>query len=362
MKLSEVVQAFSDYMGLGTNVNGATLGTLVGNKYGYNNDSPGNTTMTWVGLDDLYIHAGIFETYYRSNWSFFDYLGDTAHSFYKCASALDVLKKICQSIGYLCRVTVDGSGNRQLSVVPMTSSSSAVTYASNASILKDARLEPYARSIAGAQCTVSSGTDVIRGSGGSKTVNIDCMFSSCNAVRTRTTFIAGVRGLDLGPDILTALYSSPDTPTGTRGATPGSGLTVATMYSICAIALYDGTSGVPNTAMIDPWGAYVSAAPFALNTVMYPSASDPYAAWTEVPGMALAHILYSEKLGTDDISVFRSKGQQLTIRVKGITATTYYPGDTVTLTIAAVTNTWTVRSYRENRKDNTMEFVLELFA
>jgi len=357
VNIAEMIQAFSDYLGLGTSAYG--FSTLSHWKYGINT-ATGGTTMTWVDANQLYIHAGIFNTIYKNEGTFFDYTTDCAHSFFRMASSLDVLKKVCQSLGYVARVTIDGSGNRQLTVVPATSASDSLTV-SQANVAGPVTLKPYARSLAGAQATVPSGTNVVRGSAGNKTVNIDCIFSSCNNVRTSLPFLETSR-MDLGPDRVTALYVSTDTPTGTRTTTPGSCLTVATMYSVCAIALYDGSSPVPSAAKIDPWGKYQSSAPFALNTVMYPSDDAPYNCWVEVPGMALAHSLYSDRVGAADISIYRDKGQELQIGVKGITAAIYYPGDILNVTIGGVAADWYVKSYREVQKSDKMEFIAERFV
>lgn len=371
MRISEILQSISDYLGLSTNINGGA-GSLIGTslhttQYGINTANPTGTTMTWGGIDNLYVLSGLYVSGYKQEGTFFeDDASDrnTPFAFRRWNSVLEVLKNICISLGMVCRVTVDGSSERQLTFIEVGQAEKTASYAQNLCI-KGAELVPYIRGLEGAQVTVSSGSDVKRGNVSSKSVNVNCIFSSCNNTRVQgiTEFPPPLlrNDLYLGEDVMSALYVSTETPSGSRGSSAGDALDLATMYSVCAVYPKVAGTAAPSTSLIESYGKYQSSAPFGINAVMYPNDAAPYNCWVEVPGMAVAHLYYSSKQGTDDISVYRTKGQSLNVKVRPINQYTYYPGDQITLTIAGVAVTWVVVSYEENWKDDYAAFQLERF-
>jgi len=362
-RIKELLQSFANYLGLGTDVNESTAGAYHSTLYGYNNGSG----VSWTTLDNVYIPSGLFASGVYKQGGFFTELDSESvkhYSFFQFQSPLEVLKNLCTSLGLVASIRLNSSGARVLTLVEVGRSTASLSR-SNDLWSKNAQLKPYARAINGVQVTVPSGSDVKRGNTSSKSVNVNCLFSSCNNVRVQEghKYQSPLSILEIGEDTQTALFVSIDTPTGTRGVNPGDALTVAEMNSVCAIRPRVNGVGAGSSAYVEPHGSYQTGAYYGTpNEVMYPDPAQPYNAWVEVPGMAVAHLYWSDKMGSTDISVFRSRGKSLSLKGKPIADTVYYPGDIVSLTIAGVAADWTIVSYSEDWKTDTQKFELEIFA
>jgi hypothetical protein len=281
-----------------------------------------------------------------------------------------MLRRICVSFGMALSIRINTSGERYLSVVEVANITYTATY-SNSIIQKDAQLRPYARGINGIQVNSPVGTlDQIgvRGDVSNNSVNLDCIFTSCNFARAEWRMLdtRNNRGLtsmacELSPHIMQGLFMSIDTASGTRSSTAGTGLTYATVYSVTAIVpKQDGTAAGSGAYIQSAYGEYMSSAPFALNAVMYPNTSYPLNTYSEVPAMALAHYYFSPQV-TGDIGIFRKRGRELTFILNTVLQANIYPGSTITLTINSEDKVWRVVRARENYMDNQTEITAELF-
>lgn len=381
MKLTEIFQAFSDYLGLGTTVNDGTgWGYVHTWAFGFNTAAPDATeAMTWVGIDKLYILSGLWyglDTVYKHGGSFFDDgkeagVLSSPSSFYQRGSALEMLKYLCTSLGLVCRVRVNGAGDRYLEIVEASYFTHTLS-SDIESIQCDAVQRPYDRAITGIQVNAPMGddTDEKRGDTAQKSVSIDCAFSSCNNVRENTIFWniqhanpALATDLQLGNDVWYSLWASSDTPTGTRGAALGDALDVATMHSVSAIVPASLGTFPGATAYIEgSHGAYQTAAPFALNAVMYPNTAGVYCAWIQVPEMALAHYFWSPYDTSKDIGIFRPIGRTLKLTYQGITDAIMYPGSRIAVEINGFVKTWIVQRVREKYAEECMEIEAEIYT
>jgi hypothetical protein len=370
-RLSEILQSFSDYLGLGTNVNeGTSWGTLHTWSFGFNTAAAAATeAMTYVGLDQLYIFSGLWDgvaSVYKHGGSLFDDLTDendldSPGSFYHKGSALDMLKNICVSLGMVFRIRANAAGDRYLQIHEATYFNQSVTI-DHESIFVDAQQSPYERAIEGIQVNSPAGSDHKRGNAAQKSINLDTAFTSANNARDRD-IKPNVGDMRMDNDVWYSLWASTATPSGSRGVSNGDALTLATIYSVSAIV--PAVLGVyaPSTAYIEgSRGAYQSSAPFAINAVMYPNNAGVYCAWVEVPALALAHYWFSPYDSTKDIGVFRPVGRAMKMKVKGILDNPLYPGARVTIDVGGTYSTWIVTRSQENYLDNTMEIDAEYYT
>jgi hypothetical protein len=335
--------------------------------YGYYKTT-GGAAATVVGVDSLYILSGLFaSSVYKQEATFLeDYTNQKVsavpYAWRQWDSTLEVLKNICISLGMVARITVDASNERQLNFIEVGQAITGGSFAVDLCI-KGAELTPYVRAIEGVQVSVASGSTVKRGTLSSKSINVNCIFSSCNNTRVQPVHIGQVpqTHLQLGEDVSSALYISTVAATGSRGSVDGDALDLSEIHSLSFIVPKVDDVPAPDTAFIEDYGAYQSSAPFAYNGVMYPALAGVYSDWVEVPGMAVAHIYFTNKSGATDIGIYRPKGQSLKVKLRPITASIYYPGDTINLTIAGVGTDWSVVKYSEDWKDDVMEFEVERF-
>jgi hypothetical protein len=289
--------------------------------------------------------------------------------FVACGSLLEMLRRLCVSFGLTLSIRVNASGERFLSVVEVANITYTASY-SNALIQKDAQLRPYARGINGIQVNSPVGTDElgVRGDVSNNSVNIDCLFTVCNTTRAEWRMLKrrrenglGALVCELSPHMIQGLWMSLESPTGTRSSTPGTGLTYATVYSVCAIVpKQDGTAAGSGSYIHAGNGEYQSSSPFAINAVMYPSTQYPINTFSEVPAMALAHYYFSPQV-TGDIGIYRKRGRELTFVLNSVLQANIYPGSTITLTINSESKVWRVVRARENYLDNQTEITAELY-
>lgn len=390
----QIIQAAHDFLGLEASAvnDGAAWSAVHAWRFFYNDAAYGNTALIEVGIADLRIVAGFrvwdgTQNVYAHRGTFFDRDKAAPHSLMQASNPLEALKRICTSLGMVCRVAVNAAGERYLDVRAADLGGNAVAWDADNRWYSDVKIKPFARRITGIE-VVSGQENIARGVLGNESMKVDCIFTTANWIRTEYDFRRFAR-LESGelkslfgdPNALSfwsALWAFGGSPTGQNY--PGA-------YTICAIA-----PGMAGNAAAERFGGssvYIQretegGSEFDLGdyltssgtpdwtaggvsgTVLYPNDAAPVNSWGEVPGMALSHYLFSPHAETRDrVGIYRAKGLEIEItrgEIIGTSAPT--PGTLVTVNLPTHPAPIVCRVVRttENLVENTTTFTLEYWG
>lgn len=396
--LSEILQAAHEYLGLeATTVNNGAYWSniipwtfLVNNGDCTNSNTANNTQLLTCNFDELYIISGVYiwdgnVAVYAHNNTFFDRTG-AGFSFFNLGNPLEIVKVICNSFGMVSRIKVNSSGQRYLSCQLADIPSVSESWGNSGNWEKDIQITPYAKAINGIEVVSPTNVTKVRGSVGTGSIKIDCLFATANSIRANDPAFKNKADDGNGECVsmepknaafYAALYHLRGTPTGRFY--PNS-------YSICAIVPSNGNATVAkmkgganpyiakedNTynaeknmgKIVTTYGGldFTNSAMYS-NVVMYPNDALPYNSWGEVLALALAHYFYSpESSANDFLGIFRSKGIGIKINRCDILDSIPYPGSSVEIILNGETFNCTVTDALELYTESKTEFNLDYWS
>ena len=363
--LVEFMSTMWQYLGPSTDVNdGGLWSGYYTSQFGYNpgeSVGTGTNTRTFTDISSLYIISALWNLHasgtYHDYLTFFDESNTAPFSFKNGNSFLDILKMIAISLGATIRVRINTSGERFLEFAEIGLDAfigSPLTITDQSTILTPVNLVPNTKAITGATVTAPAGKDEVRGQQDSNSKQLECYFGSLNDMRGEATAILKLKQdgtvgnyrkiiTKKTDDFFSCLWISEDTATGSRSATAGTALTLASIYSLSSIMPRVSTavsSGDPGNVPI--YGTWASG-------VYYPSEAAPYNTWGQVVAMGLAHMYFNDvTITTDPVGYFRPFGEQHEVTLNYLLNARYSPPFTFIYTAYGETHTITVTEYTED--------------
>lgn len=371
IKLTDIFQSISDFLGFEADVNnGAAWSGFHSWKFYYNShDSTGagGETLNAVGIDGLFVLSALFETTYNEDYGLFDDKNDISpHSWKTAGDALEVLCRICESLGCTFRSRVNSSGERYLEIIEYTKQGTTVTLSSLENVLS-IRQRPNTISTTGVT-VVSTGpvvggpqaSNVTIGSDGTGSLKYDCFFLSTNNLRANYDFRQKVQeGGSVGGAWITNVRM-PDTDffCSLWALTGGTGKAAANAYSICLFQpLANGTGAT---------APYVGAPAFGQHdTTLTPDGyvfprrdTGLYYTYMEAPAMALAYYLYAKvSEATDPVAFARPAGDEIELEVVGVDYDTLnYPPFKLTFTLDGTVRNYLVTEVEEDVSKDVLTY------
>ncbi len=176
-KFTDILQAFSELLGLGTTINSGS--PITHSWRFYYKDSVG--TIAYVDINGLYLVSSFYaSSTYNQQFTFFDPDGNGTTSFYKCNTALDVLKMLATPLGLSARVTYNGSSQRVLAFEELLDLRSSAITISEADILLGATEETTEQIGMGMKVATAYGNTYVEGADNDATKSMNNPFTSAS--------------------------------------------------------------------------------------------------------------------------------------------------------------------------------------
>jgi hypothetical protein len=379
IKIVDIFQSISDFLNLEANVNdGGSWSDFHSWRFYYNtndtSDGVGGETLSYVGIDELYVFAAFYDgASYIESYGFFDPQIEPSapHSWKTSGSPLEVLDRICSSLGLTFRIRVNSSNQRYLEIVEYAKIQSTKTISGTEwdKVLKYAPTEnTFACSGVEVVSTGSSlnssyvAENVSRGNAeGSGTLKYDSFFLSANHIRTSFEFRRKVSDPDTSPVANALVCDVRPVDTGftcTLWTLQGiTGKAADDAYSVCMIMPKDnGAAASTDPGNAPKWAEYDGT----LGGVVVPkrTGSDIYYAHIEVPGMALALYLWNNvDVATDPVGFVRPHGDEIEMQVVGVDHTEHiYPPIKLTVSDLYSSKDYVITEIEENDEEDTTTY------
>jgi len=371
IKLIDIITQISVFLGCEAEVNdGADWSDVHTWEFLYNiHDSTGTggVNLVSVGIDDLYVPSGFYESpQYYEMYSLFDPWETGPHSWKRCGDPLEVLDRICSSLGMIYRTRVNASGEMYLEVVECALARETVTVDDMNLVAKITEKQNSLAcdgveivSTGSALGSANPASNVKKGGGGSSTLRYDCFFLSTNHLITNHDFTrrAGKLG-DYGDALITDIRPiDTDFLCSLFVLTGGAGTAKDNAYSICAIRPLDnGDGALAAYSTMPDYGEHRAGG------VTFPKETDGdphYSTYIEVPGMALAHYMYSEApVAIEPVGFVRPRGDALELAVVGIDLDgSVYPPLKMDVTRNGETRSYVVTEVIESISDDIITYI-----
>jgi hypothetical protein len=192
-KLTDVLQAISNGIGLTTDVNNGAA-----TEHSWEFLSYGGGADQIASFDDLYVPSCVyFASEYQHDFGLFDPEEKSDASFYSCGTLLEMLKAILVPFGMVARIAFTAAGARYLEFCELDADSGS----SFAMYAPGIKFKPASRMLGGINVSVPDSYEVRIGSGGDSSTSIKCNIMTAQRIARFN------RGVDATDD-LTCLYRS----------------------------------------------------------------------------------------------------------------------------------------------------------